>query len=705
MAGRLGLPRLLPLLIAGAVGLLPGPALAQFGKNKVHYKDFHWRTIETPNFEIYYYDGEEESAFRAARMAERAYSRLSRILGHEVEERIPVIVYASHTDFQQTNITPGLIPEGTGGITEFTKRRVFLPFTGSYGEFDHVLTHELVHAFQVDLLFGATSDVNPFSFQPPLWFMEGMAEYLSLGGIDPNTEMWLRWSALDGQLIPLQYMDRIYDIRVYRIGQAILSFLGERFGDERLGELLRKTVYFRSVEVAIEKCFGMDLEALNEEWEDHVRRKYYPRIVDLHRPEEHGRRLLRKKGFNGVHIAPSLSPDGQRVVYIRDGRFSKDIVLASAIDGKALSTLVRGERSEEFESLRYFYTSIGWSPDGRRLAFPSKSGGEDVLNIFDVERRKTVEALRLGFDTLYSPAFHPDGRHVVFSGIRGGKSDLFQVDLETRELTQLTDDPYLARDPQWSPDGRRLAFVTDRGPDTDLESLIFGKPKVAILDAETGQIRVLPGQEGKSITPQWGPDGRHLAFVSDRDGVSDLYVQDLRTDRLHRLTQLITGVTGVIESSPPFSWSKNGERIIFTTFMGDGWELYEIADPLSKMFEVERLEPLEQIARRERDGSIPWDHPDPATEDRLLAAAEASGDAPVPESCGRPSRPGAPNPFRRPRRTGAVRPRSPRPPGWSTFSGGAPPRCRSPARDTSPPSDESPPPESAIPTRLRRLPV
>jgi len=616
--------RLAALAIAAFL-LAPPGASAQFGKNKVQYKDFEWRTVQTEHFDVYYYEGEEESAFRAARMAERAYTRLARILRHEIEDRVPVIVYASHSDFQQTNITSGLISEGVGGITEFMKRRVFLPFTGSYGEFDHVLTHELVHAFQVDIVFGAAGDLSPLAYQLPAWFREGMAEYLSIGDIDPNTEMWLRWSALEGQLIPLPLMDRVGDIRVYRIGQAILHFLGTRFGDEKIGELLRKAVYYRSLDVAFEKTIGMDMETLDREWTDWVRRKYYPEIVDLRRPEAYGRKLVSKKGFTTLDVAPALSPDGQRVAFIRDGAYSKDIVVASAIDGKVLATLVEGERSGDFESLRYLYTALGWSPDGRRLAFPSKKGGQDVLNVVDVESRSLVQSWSLDFDALYSPAWEPSGRRIAFSGVRGGKSDLFAVDLETGAVEQLTDDPYLARDPQWSPDGRQIAFVTDRGEDTDLEHLIFGEPKVAILDLASGEVRVLAGQRGKSITPQWGPDGRHLAFVSDRDGISDLYVQDLRTDRTGRLTRLMTGVTGLVESSPPFSWSRDGKRIVFTTFVGDGWELYAIDDPLEKLQDFGMPEPIDRIAEREKATVAPWAAqglaPAPAVE-----AAPAPGD-------------------------------------------------------------------------------
>lgn len=586
-------------VVGGSLSFAP-PAHAQFGKNKVQYKDFRWSVIPTEHFDIYYYEGESDAALRAARMAERAYVRLSRILRHDIEEKVPVILYASHSDFQQTNIAQGLIPEGVGGITEFTKRRVFLPFTGSYGEFDHVLTHELVHAFQTDILFGTGAEANPFAFQPPLWFMEGMAEYLSLGGVDAHTEMWLRWTALEGQLIPLVYMDQIADIRVYRIGQGIFAFLGEKYGDAKIGELLRLTAYHRSVDLAMEKTLGVSRQILSEEWEEYVKRKYFPQITNLNRPDENARRMTHGHDESHVQLAPSLSPDGSLLAYIEDGRFSTDIMLASGIDGKVLDRLLEGERSADFESLRYFYTSIGWSPDGSRIAFPSKRGGEDVLNLFDVHEKRVLETLSFQLDGLVSPSFHPGGNKIVFSGVSGGESNLFVVELSSRELTRLTEGPYFERDPQWSPDGKKVAFVTDRGEATNLERLEFGASRIAIMDVETGTIELMANQAGKNISPQWSPDGKLLAFVSDRDGISNLYIQDLGTNELFRLTQLLTGVTGIIESSPPFSWSRNGRRIVYTTFQGQGWDLYQIDDPMDAMIEVDQPVSLADLAARER---------------------------------------------------------------------------------------------------------
>ena len=84
-------------------------------------------------------------------MGERWYERYARAFQHEFEARKPVVLYADHPDFQQTNTLSGFIGEGTGGVTESLKNRVIMPLTGSYFDTDHVLGHELVHAFQYNI--------------------------------------------------------------------------------------------------------------------------------------------------------------------------------------------------------------------------------------------------------------------------------------------------------------------------------------------------------------------------------------------------------------------------------------------------------------------------------------------------------------------------------------------------------------------------
>jgi len=351
---------LIALALLASLTLGAGEAAAQFGQNKVHYKNFKWHILRTEHFDVHYYEGTEEAVQIAAMMAERGYKRLSGVLHHQIKNRIPLVLYASHTDFEQTNIVQELISIGTGGVTEYLKRRVFLPFTGSFSELDHVLTHELVHAFQVDILFGENMGWlgNPFgNSSPPLWFMEGMAEYLSVGGTDPNTKMWLRDASLEGYLIPIRTLEYVGDIRVYRFGQSIMEFIADTYGIAKIGELLKRTRRLGNVEKALEATTGLTVETLSRKWQESVRREYLPQITDYDRPEAIASRLTQsERDYSNFNVAVSLSPSGMQMVYISDRSMYNDVYLASALDGQVFKKLISGEKTGTFETLRFFNT-------------------------------------------------------------------------------------------------------------------------------------------------------------------------------------------------------------------------------------------------------------------------------------------------------------------------------------------------------------
>lgn len=558
-----------------------------FGQNKVQYRNFRWQIMTTPHFEIYYYDGEEETARDAARMAERSYARLSRILRHRFSDPIPLILYASHTDFQQTNVLQTFLGEGTGGVTEFMKNRVILPFTGSYAELEHVLTHELVHAFQGDILFGtgpSASMLNPMAFSPPLWFMEGMAEYLSLGRVDEHTDMWLRDAALQGYLPPIMFMD--FSFGLYRFGQGLFSYIGERFGDEKVGEILRKTGRLKNLDDAFKSSIGKNTEELSDDWTEHVRRTYLPQIKDHEKPESFSRQLTDIQNDNAsFHLAAAISPRGDKMVYISNQSLYNDIYLASAIDGRVISKLLEGERTGEFESLRFFTTAISWSPNEQFIAFPAKIGAKDAIYILDVRKKKVVRRIKVDLDGVQSPSWSPDGRKIVFVGLRGGQSDIYTVDVTGENLKALTEDRYTDRDPVWSPDGRKIAISTDRGSVTNFETLTFAHQQLGLYDLETGEIDMLPGQYGKSISPQWSSDGGKLAFISDRTGISNIFITDIQEHRTYQITNILTGVTNITSAGPAISWAQKNNRLIFNAFSMGGWEIFGISDPARLMKE------------------------------------------------------------------------------------------------------------------------
>src|SRR5688572_10029874 len=233
-------------LLALALAALTSPLQAQyFGRNKVQYESFDFRVLKTEHFDIHFYPAEEEAAAHAGRMAERWYARLSSILDHELNGRQSLILYASAPEFQQTNAVGGRIGEGTGGVTEALRRRIVLPTGGTLGDLDHVIGHELVHAFQYDITgngrlgsYGAL----PGATALPLWFIEGMAEYFSLGPTHAPTAMWMRGAVQDTAKDTLPSFRQLDDPRYfpYRYGHALLAYVAGHWGDQAIGQLLRQ---------------------------------------------------------------------------------------------------------------------------------------------------------------------------------------------------------------------------------------------------------------------------------------------------------------------------------------------------------------------------------------------------------------------------------------------------------------------------------
>ena len=596
------------ILLSGFIFLVPSasPLEAQFGRNKLQHQTFDFRIITTAHFDVYYYPEEREAALDAARMAERSYERLSRILGHEFDGRKPIILYASHSQFQQTNVLPGFISEGTGGVTEFAKRRVVLPFTGSYSDFEHVLTHELVHAFQFDVMSrGFAAGFSPYAANLPLWFMEGMAEYLSIGDVDAHTHAWVRDAVLSGYLRSIGEMSLRDDFLSYRFGQSLWAFIGAKYGDATVGLLLRRGTRL-GLDLAFETTLGVTLAQLSDDWIESVRTRYLPEAAQHARPGGSATRLTGHAFFGrggelASFMAPALSPDGRRVVFISDRGSDLysffDVWLASAEDGEIEARLVKTGRSADFESIRFLNASAAWSPDGRFIVFAAKDGGRDALYVLDVERRQTVRKIKLDLDAVLNPTFSPDGERIAFAGMEGGISDLYVVDVSGENFQQLTDDRYADLHPAWSPDGNYIAIATDRGEETDFAELVYGNFRIALYRVGLGDIEVLPYQdEGKNINPVWSPDGDALAFISDRNGTSNIYIYERGEARLYQVTDLLSGVTGITALSPALSWAAHSDRLAFAYFEGAGYNIYVIDDPRSLARPTERRDGPDRVA-------------------------------------------------------------------------------------------------------------
>jgi len=553
-----------------------------FGKNKVQYRDFRWKYVQSRHFDVYYYDDSKELAEYTADVAESSYVALKRDLKYEIGKRIPILVYNSHNEFQQTNVSLSPIDEGVGGFTEIYKDRVIIPFQGRYDEFRHVIHHELTHAYMFQMFYGegmGSMVMSMTRFQLPLWFWEGMAEYESLRW-DKSSDMFMRDAVVNGYVPPIDYMS---GFMVYKGGQSLFNYIAEKYGKEKVGEVISKIRASRNLEAGLRRSIGLDIKELSDRWQKYLRKRYWPDIAERDEPEDIARKLTdHVKDKNFLNNAPCLSPNGDKLIYLSDRADYIDIYLLSTIDGKNLGRLVKGQRSDMYDNLHWLRPGAGWSPDGKKVIFASKSkGGRDALFILDVRSRKILERLTFDLDGLFSPDWSPDGTRIVFMGMKSGRSDLYVYNIGTKKLTQLTNDVFTDAEPAWSPDSRRIAFISDRSDYMNLDSDSSVKmPRerrykydIYVVSVDTRQITRITNDDAKEKSPKFSPSGDRIAYVSNANGIDNIYIIDCNTKESQPITNLLTGISQI-------SWARDGSRIAFSSFFKGGYDIYILNNPL-----------------------------------------------------------------------------------------------------------------------------
>ena len=564
--------------------------LYRFGKNKVQFAEFEWQKMETPHFELYFFEEEEELAGYAAHMAEESYRDLEQKFAHTVERRIPIVVYSSHIYFEQTNIIPNLLPEGVAGFTEFLKGRVALPLSGSFPDFERVLHHELVHVFTFDRV-RRVLEHNPAMKQPimPLWFSEGLAEYWS-GEWDSYGDMIIRDAMFSGRLVPISRMHRIYGtFQMYKEGQSICEYMAATHGEDVFELIFDNWWRADSFAEIFEITTGSTLQELDEAWQYSLHKRYLPDISETDPPSQMAKGLT-SVGFN---IKPALLPvsaDSADVLFFRNHQGYTRIGRTD-VDGGGFRVVMEGERSPKFESLHPLATKLGVSADGRWMAFSAKHLGSDHLFVWDLVEEK--ERQQFSFEevvAINSPSWSPDGERIVFSGAdRGGITDLYALSLESGELRRLTEDLYHDKDPDWSPDGSYIAFSSDRwlgGRD--------GFYNLFVYNTQTESIQPLTSGEHNDVQPDWSADGLRLAYSSDRDTMYNVYAihldqLEMGRVRSERLTHALTGAFDPV-------WLPKGDGLLFSGYESRGFQVYRLqTKPEASIGEYE---PLPQAAER-----------------------------------------------------------------------------------------------------------
>ena len=440
---KLVLKLFIPLILFCLLNI--NEADAQFGKNKVQYQKFNWKFIETKHFDIYYDAGSKTIADFAAIAGEKALLSIQSTLNYRMTKKVPIIIYDTHNQFQQNNIISEYMSQGIGGVTEMLKNRVVLPFPGDYDQFRHVIHHELVHAVLNDMLYGGTFQTALQTGQNvefPTWMNEGLAEWESIGGMNTETDMFMRDVSLSENLRGgLKGLNGYY---AYRGGQTFYWFVAQNYGEEKVGDLVNRIKSYGGVNTAFKLCFNMNFEDFSDYWVKELKKYYWPDIQTFKDPEDYAQRITNHtKEYNFYNSSPTISPDGKRIAYISDadGLFALYVRDIDNPKNKKPKKLVSSLRRQDFEELSILTPGLSWNPEGTKLAISAKSGAEDAIYIMDVKEDE-YEKVKLGFKSIVSVNWSHDGKSIVFIASDREKSDIYIYDLNSKKVRRITNDVF-----------------------------------------------------------------------------------------------------------------------------------------------------------------------------------------------------------------------------------------------------------------------
>jgi len=565
-----------------------------FGSNKPRYDKLDFSVAKTPHFDIYHVMEDRGRLYSFAGWAEQWAHQHSTLLHNELPAHNPIILYNDHGQFQQTNTVQGNISVGTGGVTEAFKNRVVLPWTFSNEQTHHVLGHELVHAFQYNMIINGDS-TNIRNLQNlPLWMVEGMAEYLSRGSKDAFTAMWMRDAVLNDDVPDLK---KLSDGRYfpYRYGQAFWAFISARYGDQAIAPLFTNTAKY-GLDVALKGMFAKTEKEMGDEFVRYLKDYYKPYLLGK-KEDRVGKPIITDKNAGRMNVSPVVSPDGRYVVFLSEkDLFSTSLFVAKTSDGSIIRRLASNNSGGHIEEFNYLESTGSWSPDSKQFAFIIFNKGRNELLIKNVETGKTIRSEV--FDevrALANPAWSPDGKTIVLSGMKDGQTDLYAFDLKTGKLTQLTDDAYSELQPAWSPDGRSIVYATDQLTYNNGRRLNKWTFNIAVRDMASGEARIPDLFTGaNNLNPQVDNQG-NIYFLSDRDGYRNIYKYVVDADSLFQMSRFITGVTGITEYSPALSVSPRRDRMVYSYYNDHEYTIYTARPEAMELIPVDRHE-IEQSA-------------------------------------------------------------------------------------------------------------
>ena len=519
--------------------------------------------IHSTHFHVYYEAGTESVAESTVVIAEREIRLLGDTFDYLPSDPIPIIIYRSPSRFRQTTLMAGDMGEGVGGFTEFYKGRIAVPYTGIWSEYRHVLAHELNHAYVFDMMYRRRL-IDIVRSKAPLWVMEGLAEYTSLGW-DTASEVEFRDMVINNSIATVGELSNRGDYLVYREGQAIYHFMNERYGEERYHDFVRHMRGQDGIEGSIREAFGMTVDQFSERFIEWARETYWADVVDGESPSDVGTPIIQGEGRRASRVVlagPVISPDGSRVAgcEYHHARFSG--VVRSAVDGEEIFRPVSGGGVFE-EAVSPMYKTMAFSPGSDSIAVAFHLVASDGIKISSMDGDPVT--LPLEFELIRDPVWDPAGGRIAFSALRNATLDIWLYDMDSETLSRISDNEQGEFDLWWGESG---IWCVSENPEL--------KERTIQCWQTDGTFEVFHSCHEDLSSPVETPSG--VIFISSEHGNPNFYLLQGDSLPILRLTNLY-----ITPKSP--SWADSSGIALFQASDWSGSGLFVVPDLTSRRCE------------------------------------------------------------------------------------------------------------------------
>lgn len=554
------------LVVAGFLALLScaSPVRAQplgLGNDRSH-PELHWMERETEHFVVIYHQGLEETAVRAATIAEQVYGPITQGLEVEMGGKTSILLSA-----EDETVNGFALP-----------RRMFVwvhvnDFAARFGSEEKWLRLVIAHEFQHVAWMEAAQDwTGVWSLLgTPGWFVEGLAEHC--------TEEWGAYRS-DLQVRGAVLRNRHQDLDPHDSGFSMVRYLAAQYGDSAIVRSVqgRGALGLADFDGGFRKATGIDVSNFEEEW----RRAATAYTYALYGQKE-------AVGDVGTHVASPV-PRLQALAYAPNGR--RVAAISRPADGPALLAVAvvdsaGGTRDSSGTRARYgavrivdhgvLDTSFAFDGDGTRLVYAKMhrvAHGSLVwdLKVADLEQG-TTRWITHGRRASH-PHWSPRDERIVFTAIDGATTNLYTCAPDgggVRALTEHGDDVQVLG-PRFDAAGQRVAY-SRYAPGEGLD--------LVVLDTATGATRAVTKGPARDLRPLWSPDGARLFFTSERNADEVPNVYTVNVDGNEPVVECLTDV---------------GEAIFAVDVRPDGGDVVAVALATTDSVRLRRI-PADRRAR------------------------------------------------------------------------------------------------------------